>query len=182
MTPSIRHGAAALLLAGAAVSPSAAQPRNEVELGGGFHAAIAFGDMIELPSVPTVDARVVRWLSDRWGIAGRVLVGIGSNRPDESAVVERRWPTYAQVTVRYRVASTEKTALHVGFGGGVDRVSETVRYGQGITAEKHRSGPHYVALEALSSRAVTERFSFRYGATMVLPVHIHPVVLAAYQF
>lgn len=182
MTFSIRYGAAVLLVAGAAVSPSAAQPRNEVELGGGFHAAIAVGDLIELPSVPTVDARVVRWLGDRWGIAGRVLVGIGSNRPEESAVVERRSPTYVQVTVRYRAASTEKTTFHVGFGGGVDRVSETVRYGQGITAAKYRSGPHYLALEALSSRAVTERFSFRYGATIVLPVHIHPVALAAYKF
>ena len=144
MTFTIRHGAAAALMAGVAVSPSAAQPNGTdwiklhaggryadltasreqspragrtVDLGvagssnehwghggpgprgtrsslaAGFHAAITVGDLITLPTVPTVDTRVVRWLNDRWGIAGRLLVGIGSNRPDEHAVVERRRPT-----------------------------------------------------------------------------------------
>ena len=152
------RAACAGLLIGAVANPTSAQPRSEVELGGGFHAAIAFGDLIVLPSTPTVDARAVRWLNDRWGIAGRVLVGIGSNRPDEHAVVERRRPTYVQVTARYRAASTGKTTWHVGFGGGMMWAGETVRYRQGITAEKYRWGPHYVALEALASRAVTKRF------------------------
>ena len=42
---------------------------------------------------PTVDVPAVRWLGERWGVAGRFMTGIGS-RPGEHAVVERRCPWY----------------------------------------------------------------------------------------
>ncbi len=84
--------------------------RNEVEPGRGFHAAITVGDRIALS---TVDTRVVRWFDDQWGIAGRLLVGIGSNGPDEHAVVERRGPPYVQATARLRAAAA-CSALLVG--------------------------------------------------------------------
>ena len=39
---------------------ASAQTGREVEFGGGFHPAVAVGDMIVLPSMPTVDVRFVR--------------------------------------------------------------------------------------------------------------------------
>ena len=87
--------------------------RNEVELGGGFRAAITAGDLIAPPTVPTVDTRVVRWVNDPGGIAWRSLVGIGSNGPDEHAVVERRGPPYVQATARFQGCET-RTTWHVG--------------------------------------------------------------------
>ena len=49
------------LFAVLAASPAAAQPGTELEIGGGFHAPfLAYGDLIELPAVPTVDVRIVR--------------------------------------------------------------------------------------------------------------------------
>ena len=43
-------------------------------------------------------------------------------------------------------------------------------------------GFHLLGLEALGSRALTERLSIRFGASAVIPLHIHPTVLLAWEF
>ena len=174
------------LVALGVVAPAASQEhRIEVEVGGGFHAALQVGDLIEFPSVPTVSVRVVRWANENWGIAGDALAGFGSFDPGDHGVAERRDPAYFQIMARYRSASDEKTVFHAGIGGGVGRVGETSRFDPGILGHAGRRTiwyPHLLAVEALVSQRLTERINIRTGVTMVVPVYVHPVVLAAYKF
>ena len=114
------------------------------------------------------------------GGASRVLAGLGSAKPDETALVERRYPTYIQITARYRVAQADKTEAHFGIGGGVMGWGETFDYGDG-PVRRTAWGPHFQALEALVSQALTDRFRVRFGVTMVPFLHLHPVVLAAWK-
>lgn len=72
---------------------------------------------VQLPSAPTVDVRAVRWANERWGIAGRFMMAIGS-RAGKYAIVERRNPWYAQVVARRRVVQADRTEAHFGIGGG----------------------------------------------------------------
>lgn len=183
MTAARRRGLpCAGLLFCMAGAPATAQSGAEIEIGGGFHAALDLGsDWIALPSVPTVDARVTRWFNDRWGVAGRALVGFGSNRPDESGIRGHRHPSYFQALVRYRASKTEKTALHVGFGGGLIAFGDTFPDAEGRPVDDFTWGVHFLALEALVARKLTDRLGIRYGATAVVPLHVHAVVLAAWR-
>ena len=173
----MRLGWTVLVLA-IAVS-TAAQP-TEIEVGGGFHVDTTPRGMVQLPNAPTVDVRAVRWLNERWGVAGRFMTGIGS-RPGKYAVVERRNPVYVQVLARRRVAQTDRTEAHFGIGGGMWGWQETVDVADG-PVQRSRRGPHFLALEALVSHALTDRLSLRGGIALVLPVHLHPVVVAAWRF
>ena len=142
------------------------------------------GDLIEFPSVPSINLRVVHWANDNWGIAGQVLGGRGSFDPGERAVEERRDPVYAHVMARFRTVGDGMTSFHAGIGGGVSRVGETPRFDPGILGERPDSRwfPNLLVLEGLGPQQITERFSVRVGITMVVPVHLQPVVLAAYRF
>ena len=42
-------------------------------------------------------------------------------------------------------------------------------------------GFHLLGLEALGSRALTDRLSIRFGASLVVPLHVHPLVLLAWR-
>ena len=164
-------------------SPVAAQPTNEFVVGGGFHAGFAIGDFIQMPAVPSVDVRLVRWTS-AWGVSGRVMVGLGSGHPDEPGVVERRHPMYFQVLLRYRTQEPDGNGMHVGIGGGVMTYGQTgdLGYGDGRTIEEFKyGGVHILAVEALRSIPLGDRLSLKIGATMVLPVHVHPVMLFAWK-
>ena len=45
--------------------PALAQPGAELEIGGGYHAALDLGsDWFTVPSTPTVDVRATSWVSD----------------------------------------------------------------------------------------------------------------------
>ena len=149
-------------------------------MGGGFHANIMPQGAVQLPSAPTVDVRTVRWVKERWGVAGGLMTAIGS-RPGRYAAVERRNPWYAQVAARRRVVQAHRTEAHFAFGGGMWGWQETVNF---FGEPEHRfvRGRHFLALEALLSQALTDRLSIRGGLTLVVPVHLHPVVLAAWRF
>ena len=89
------------------------------------------------------------------------------------AGVERRHPTYFQMLVRYRAVGSGRSGLHVGFGGGLMGYSERDRF--------DCCGFHLLGLEALGSRALTDRLSIRFGASLVVPLHVHPLVLLAWR-
>ena len=160
------------LLVFMAVRPALAQPGAEVEVGGGYHAAFDLGgDWFTVPSTPTVDARATAWVSDRWGIAARGLLGLGGVLRGHAGV-ERRRPTYFQVLVRYRSVGPGGSGLHVGLGGGL--------WGWTTEDGSHEYVLHLLGLEALASKSLTERLSIRFGASLVLPLHVHPTVLLAW--
>ena len=139
-----------------------------------YHAALDLGgDWFTVPSAPTVDVRATRWGSDRWGVAARGLIGLGGVLRGTTWDIERRRPTYFQVLVRYRAVGSGRSGLHVGIGGGL--------WGD-IQDDHFDFGPHFLGLEALRSRALTERLSIRFGASVVIPLHIHPTVLLAWGF
>ena len=93
---------AGLLLVFMAGHPALAQPGTELEIGGGYHAALDLGsNFFTVPSTATVDVRATNWVSDRWGVAARALVGLGGYLRSPAGV-ERRHPTYFQMLVRYR--------------------------------------------------------------------------------
>ena len=171
----------ATLVVWVTTTPAAAQPRHEVELGGGFLSS-SIPDNVNLPSVPTVDGRGVWWWSRRWGVAGHVLAGIGSQRPQGSYVLERSHLTYVQATVRYRHPLSPGVELHVGFGWGLASWRRTVADSRGTVRSETASSGYLPAVEALISQAVTDRFSVRAGVTAVPLIHVHPVVLIAYAF
>ena len=205
MTFTIRHGAAAALMAGVAVSPSAAQPNGTdwIKLHAGGRYADLTASREQSPRAGrTVDLGVAGSSNEHWGHGGPARAERGRAwrrlsrrhhrwRPDRAAdgadcrhpggaLVERplghcrafacgHWfeqtgrarrcrtaPThYVQVTARFRAASTGKTTLHVGFGGGAMWVRETVRSGHGLTAEKYRWGPHLLAAPTLMAATAT---------------------------
>ena len=167
-----------VMLAG---SPAAAQPANEVVVGGGFHAGFELGDFVSMSSVPSVDARIVRWTGEKWGVAGRVMVGLGAGRPDEPGIVERRYPTYYQIHLRYRTQEPGGGSSHFGFGGGVMTFSETLDRGDGPREEFHL-WLHLLAVEALRWIPLGERLNLKIGVTALLPVHVQPVALLAWRF
>ena len=171
----------ATLVVWVTTTPAVAQPRHEVELGGGFLSS-SVPDNVQLPSVPTLDARAVGWWSRRWGIAGHVVVGIGSERPRDDHVSERSHLAYVQATVRYRRPLSPGTDLHVGFGWGMASWRETAAASRGAMRSETMSSAWLPAVEALVSQAVTDRFSVRAGVTGVPLIHVHPVVLMACTF
>ena len=143
---------------------AAAAGQTEVAVGGGFHAGIRVGDIEQPASLPVVDARATRWLNDRWGMAGRLLVGLGEPADDE-----RFRPTYIQALVQFRASRTERVTWHAGFGGGLIQWRETW-------------GPHFLALETFISAKLAERVSLRVGVSAVVPISVHPVGLVSFQF
>ena len=171
----------ATLVVWVTTTPAAAQPRHEVELGGGFLSS-SIPDNVNLPSVPTVDVRGVWWWSRRWGVAGHVLAGVGSQRPQGSSVLKRSHLAYVQATVRYRHPLSPGVQLHVGFGWGLASWRETGADSRGTLRSGKELFAGLPAVEALISRAVTDRFSVRAGVTAVPLIHVHPVVLVAYTF
>ena len=140
-------GLCAGLLVFMAGRPALAQPGAELEIGGGYHAAFDLGgDLFTVPSTPTVDARATAWVSDRWGIAARRLLGLGGVLRGHAGV-ERRRPTYFQV-------------LEDGF---------------------FDYSYHLLGVEALASKTLTDRLSIRGGVSLVVPIHVNPTVLLAWQ-
>ena len=143
---------------------AAAGGQVEVAMGGGFHAGLRVGDIEQPASLPTLDARAVGWLGDRWGVAGRLLAGIG-----EPTYEEQPRPTYIQVLAQFRSKRTETIEWRFGFGGGLMRWKEVW-------------GPHLLAVETFVAARLTDRVGLRVGASAVVPISVHPVALISYQF
>ena len=68
---------------------------------------------------------------------------------------------------------SERSGLHVGLGGGL--------WGWTTEDGSHEYVLHLLGLEALASKSLTERLSIRFGASLVLPLHVHPTVLLAWE-
>lgn len=166
-------------------------------MGGGFHISPDIGDLSQLPSVPTVNLRVTRWLSDRWGVTGNVIAGVGSGgreldrsvheaRPP-SADPAYRDPAYLQFLVRYRMrmrrfSGAEAGRLYFGIGGGAIGVRErSSRLGDEVTWTRSW-GRHFLNVEVLGSWVLTDRFSLRAGVGAVPPFLVHPAALLAWRF
>ena len=120
---------AGLLLVFMAGRPALAQLGAEIEIGGGYHAAFDLGgDWFTVPSTPTVDARSTAWVSDRWGVAARGLVGLGGVLRGHAGV-ERRRPTYFQVLAATgpsaRAGPVCTSASAAGCWGGPPRTAFT---------------------------------------------------------
>ena len=164
--------------------PAPAQPATEIEVGEGFHIRVGPRDLIKLPSVPTADVRVTRWLDDRWGVSGRAMVGLGGSvLPESGRYIERSYPIYIQVLVRRRFPVGKTGALLVGFGAGANSY-----YASSVDSTARAKGGrrtwwyHLLALEALGSWALTDRLDVRVGASALVAFHVHPVALLAWQF
>ena len=163
----LRAAGLLVLLAG---SPALAQPAVELELGGGYHYAFDLGgDWFTIPSAPTVDFRATRWGTGRWGVAGRALLGIGGVLRGHAGD-ERRFPSYFQILARYRA----EDGVHFGIGGGlISWVEEDGQLG---------FGAHLLGVEVLASRRLTDRLTLRYGVSAVVPLHVNPTVLFAWDW
>ena len=86
-----------------------------------------------------------RWVSNRWGVAARGLIGLGGVLRGTTTDIERRHPSYFQMLVRYRAVDSGRSGLHVGIGGGLWGYIQDSRFD---------FGPHFLGLEALGSRAL----------------------------
>ena len=157
-----------------AAGPAAAQ---EIAVGGGYHVGVTPGrDWIAMPSAPTGDVRFTLWGGGRWGVTGRALAGLGGVTVYEDGMYEYEFyrPTYLQVLAQFR--ATDSVIL--GVGGGL------WGYGERFDGGGSRYGwhPHLLAVEALHSRTLTDRLSLRFGVGAVVPIHVHPTVLLAWEF
>ena len=110
--------------------------------------------------------RATAWSNDRWGVSMRGLVGVGCSD-------ERCQPTYMQILLRYRSSDRGEAACTWGIGGGLDGWFDD---------DGGTFGVHLLAVEALGSKALTDRLSLRAGVSAVVPVHVHPVVMLAWRF
>lgn len=165
-------------------SSAPAQPVTEIEVGAGFHIRASPRDFKKIPSVPTADARVTRWLDDRWGVSGRAMVGLGGSvLPESGRHIERSYPIHIQVIVRRRFPVGDTGALLVGFAAGAQSYYASAVDGTASAQGRRRKWwYHLLGLEALGSWALTERLDVRVGASAVVTLHVHPVALLAWQF
>lgn len=85
-------------------------------------------------------------MGDRWGLSGRVLAGLGGTAVDEYSLDERYRPTYLQLLVRFR----QSDGVTLAIGGGLWGFGERFEGEDGFVWW----GPHYLAVEALASRAL----------------------------
>ena len=86
--------------------PRTRPTRAELEIGGGYHAAVDLGSgFFTVPSTATADVRATNWVSDRWGVAARALVGLGGVLRSPAGKEHRR-ATYFQMLVRYRAVGS----------------------------------------------------------------------------
>ena len=162
-----------IFIAGSLALAQPGADEAEFEFGGGYHYGFDLGsDWYGVPSTPTVDVRITRWTSDRWGMSVRGLVGLGGVLRGHAGA-ERRHPTYAQVLIRYRRGSRDGLGLHLGIGGGM--------WGA-VDEDGFAFSFHILAVEALASKRLTERLSIRGGVSTVVPLHVHPTLLLAWGF
>jgi len=164
----MKHLVLAAAVMAALSSAAEAQPAVELELGGGYHHAVDLGgDWFTVPSAPSIDFRATRWGSGRWGVATRALVGIGGVLRGHAGY-ERRFPSYFQVLARYRA----ENGVHFGIGGGLmSWVDEDGQLG---------FAPHFLGVEFLVSRRLTDRLSIRGGVSSVVPISVTPTVVFAW--
>ncbi len=179
-------------LLGVAPSVAAQSPVVEIELGGGY----IFGGGAENPgpSVPTIDAAIALWPTARWGLAARLVRGLGEDLHDAPAPSGDRTflgqccLEYYTVTARHRRHIPHDLGIEIGFG---------VLFGGAFGAvvmfhdPPHRSAAQDTffdigyALEMLVTRALARRIAVKAGVTFegnFETTNLQPVVLAVVRF
>ena len=159
---------------------SAVAQERGIEVHGG--AGYVF-DAGEGPSVPTISAGVVGWVTRGWGVGVRLIEGVANDYYDEPIGTTlgpgdlRMWTLTSQW--RWFARATE---VNLGLGaGGYGYRYHRIRDGRPIG---DRSGSGFVAIDLLFGRRVTGPLHLKGGFTYALAGDAHglqPVVLLAWK-
>ena len=172
----------------------AQQPVVELEGGGGHVFGVGAG--APGPSVPTLDAVVVVWATEHWGVALRRVEGPGEDlytTPKESP--DRTFLGvgnlhYWTLTARRRQSISGNLGFEIGFG---------MMFNKGVGfIEMFRDPPRRVSVpsgrgvgfgdysvEALVTHSLARHFAVKAGVTFDAPLeanHFQPVALAVVRF
>jgi hypothetical protein len=169
-----------------------AQSRTVVELesGGGY----VFGSGAEDPgpSLPTFDAAIVVWPTERWGIAVRLVEGPGEDLHTPAESLDRTFLGaghlhYWTATARHRRSISRDLGLEVGFGMMFDSKFGTIEmFRDPPRRVSVPNGPAYgFSLEALVTHPLARHFAVKAGVTYDFEFetnHFQPVALAVIRF
>jgi len=170
-----------------------AQRRAVVELEGGGGYVFGSGAEDPGPSLPTLDAAIVVWATERWGVAVRRVEGPGENLyappveiPDRTFLGVGQLH-YWTVTARHRRSISRDLGLEIGFG--------MLFNGEFATLEMFHDPPHRISaltgpypgfsLEALVTHPLARHFAVKAGVTYDFNFetnNVQPVALAVVRF
>src|SRR5436309_2253457 len=168
----------------------AQQPVVELEGGGGY----LFGGGAENPgpSLPSLDAAIVVWPSERWGVAVRQVEGPGEDLHPPVESLDRTflgvgYLRYWTITARHRRPISHDLGLEIGFGWLLD--------GEFATIEMFRNPPrrstapdtffYGFSLEAFVTHSFARHFAVKTGVTYDFNFetnNFQPVALAVVRF
>jgi len=169
---------------------ASAQRQDVVELEGGGGHVFGSGTEDPGPSLPTVDAAVVVWVTEHWGVALRRVEGPGEDlyvNPVE--IPDRRFLgvghlRYWTVTARHRQPMFRAFGLEIGVGMMfAERFADIEMFRDPrIGRIAALNGPaHGLSLEALVTHPLARHFEVKAGITDDFNVetnHFQPVALA----
>lgn len=170
-----------------------AQRRNVVELEGGGGYVFGSGTEGSGPSLPTLDAAVVVWASEHWGVALRRVAGPGEDlvanpvQRGDRTFLGHGHVHYWTVTARHRRSVSRHLGLEVGGGMMLDDKYDIIEmFGDPPRRLSGQIQSSYgFSLEALVTHSLARHFAVKAGVTYDFVVetnHLQPVALAVVRF
>jgi hypothetical protein len=170
-----------------------AQTRTVVELEGGGGYVFGSGAEDPGPSLPTLDAAIVVWPTERWGVAVRRVEGPGDDLyatpveiPDRTFLGVGHLH-YWTVTARHRRSISRDLGLEIGAGMMFDEQFDTIEmFHDPPRRISGLNGPTFgLSLEALVTHPLARHFAVKAGVTydfMFETNHFQPVALGVIGF
>jgi hypothetical protein len=177
---------------GVAPGVAAQSPVVEIEFGGGY--TFGGGGENPGPTVPTVDATIAVWPSARWGIAARLVRGLGEDLHVAPAPIGDRTflgqccLEYYTLTARHRRRIPHDLGMEIGFGllfGGAFGAVVMFHDPPRRSAAQDTFFDAGYALEMLITRALARRIAVKAGLTFegnFETTNLQPVALAVVRF
>ena len=169
-----------------------AQRQGVVEFEGGGGYVFGSGAEDPGPSLPTLDAAIVVWATERWGVAVGRVEGPGEDLYAPVESLDRTFLGvghlhYWTITARHRRSISRDLGLEIGFGMMFDEKFGTIEmFRNSPRRVSVPNGPAYgLSLEALVTHPVARHFAVKAGVTYDFEFetnHFQPVALAVVRF
>jgi hypothetical protein len=149
-----------------------AQNRATVEFEGGGGYVFGGGAEDPGPSLPTVDATIVVWPAERWGLAARLVEGPGEDLHTPREGLDRTslgvgHLHYWTVTARHRRPLSRSLGVELGFGKLFGGEFATIQMFHDPPRRSSKADTFFngLSLEALVTHALARHFALKAGLT-----------------
>lgn len=169
-----------------------AQERPVVELEGGGGYAFGGGGENPGPSLPTLDAAIAVWPTERWGLAVRLVEGPGEDLHAPIESLDRTFLGlghlhYWTVTVRHRRSLSPDLGLEIGFGMLFDGEFATIQMFHNPPRRSSMPDTFFngFSVEMLVTHPLARHFALKAGVTYDFnfdTANLQPVALAVMRF